>query len=67
MVNLEAGYKFNEHIKLRLGLYNLFNATANASQYAYEYQVSPTAAPEFGATYHPIEPFSARLTLTATF
>ena len=67
VVNLEAGYKVNEHIKLRLGLYNLFNATANASQYAYEYQVSPTAAPEFGATYHPIEPFSARLTLTATF
>ena len=66
-VNLEIGYRFNEKVKLRLSIFNLFNTTAAASQYAYGYQVSPTAAPQFGATYHPLEPLSARLTLTALF
>jgi outer membrane receptor protein involved in Fe transport len=66
-VNLEAGHKINEHLKIRLSVFNLFNTHAAASQYAYEYQVSPTAAAQFGATYHPLEPLSARLTLTALF
>jgi len=66
-VNLEVGYKFNDNLKLRLSIFNLFNSNAQAIQYAYQYQVSPTAAPEFGATYHPLEPLSARLTLTAQF
>jgi outer membrane receptor protein involved in Fe transport len=66
-VNLVTGYKINERMKLQLGIYNLFNTTAAASQYAYEYQVSPTAAPRTGMTYHPLEPLSARLTFTALF
>ena len=66
-MNLEVGYKFSEHLKLRLSIFNLFNTSGAASQYAYAYQVSPTASPEFGATYHPLEPLSARLTLTALF
>lgn len=66
-VNLDIGYRFNEKLKLTLAIFNLFNTTAAASQYAYEYQVSPTAAPQTGTTYHPLEPLSARLTLTAYF
>lgn len=66
-VNLVAGYKINERMKLQLSIYNLFNTTAAAAQYAYEYQVSPTAAPQVGSTYHPLEPLSARLTFTALF
>jgi outer membrane receptor protein involved in Fe transport len=66
-VNLDIGYKITEHMKIQLSLFNLFNTHADASQYAYEYQVSPTAAPQFGATYHPLEPLSGRLTLTAQF
>jgi outer membrane receptor protein involved in Fe transport len=66
-VNLEVGYKINERLRIRLSIFNLFNTTAAASQYAYQYQVSPGAAPQFGATYHPLEPLSARLTLTVLF
>lgn len=66
-VNLQVGYKINERMKLQLSIFNLFNSTAAASQYAYQYQVSPTAAPQTGATYHPQEPLSARLTFTALF
>ena len=66
-VNLVVGYKINERMKLQLSIFNLFNTTAAASQYAYQYQVSPTAAPQTGATYHPLEPLSARLTFTALF
>jgi outer membrane receptor protein involved in Fe transport len=44
-VNLDVGYKINERMKVQLAIFNLFNSTAAASQYAYEYQVSPTAAP----------------------
>jgi len=63
-VNLEVGYKLNPKVQVRLSIFNLFNTKADASQYAYEYRVSPTAAPQFGPTYHPLEPLSARLTLT---
>lgn len=66
-VNVVVGYKISPKVKIQLSIFNLFNTNANASQYAYEYQVSPTAAPETGATYHPLEPLSARLTLTAYF
>ena len=66
-VNLVAGYKVNPRIKVQVSIYNLFNTTADASQYAYTYQVSPTAAPQTGATYHPLEPLSARLTLSVLF
>jgi len=66
-VNLSVGYRINDHMRVLLNVFNLFNTNAAASQYAYEYRVSPTAAPQFGATYHELEPLSARLTLTATF
>ena len=57
-----AGYKINPRMKIQVSIYNLFNTNADASQYAYEYQVSPTAAPQTGPTYHPLEPLSARFT-----
>jgi outer membrane receptor protein involved in Fe transport len=62
-----AGYKINPRMKIQVSIYNLFNTNADASQYAYEYRVSPTAAPQTGATYHPLEPLSARLTLNVLF
>jgi outer membrane receptor protein involved in Fe transport len=66
-INLVVGYKITDKTKVQLSIYNLFNTNADASQYAYEYQVSPTAAPETGATFHPLEPVSARLTVTVLF
>ena len=66
-VNLDVGYRLNDRMKIQLSVFNLFNTRAAASQYAYEYQLSPSAAPAFGATYHPLEPLSARFGLTALF
>ena len=61
------GYKISPKMKVQLSTFNLFNTNAHASQYAYSYQVSPTAAPQTGTTDHPLEPLSARLILTAYF
>jgi outer membrane receptor protein involved in Fe transport len=66
-VNLDVGYKFNEKLKFQLSIFNLFNTHAAASQYAYDYQSTPTSSPEFGSTYHPLEPLSARFAVTALF
>jgi outer membrane receptor protein involved in Fe transport len=66
-VNIDAGYRFNDRLKVQLNIFNLFNSHAYAAQYAYEYQVSPTRAPQTGPTFHPLEPISAKLTVTATF
>ena len=69
-VNLVVGYRIDPRMKIQLSIFNLFNSNAYAMQYAYPYQISPTAAAspgEGGATFHPLEPLSARLTLTAYF
>ena len=66
-VNVDAGYRFNERLKVQLDIFNLFDSHAYAAQYAYQYQVAPNRAPQTGPTFHPLEPISAKLTLTATF
>ncbi len=66
-VNVSVGYKINARTQIMLNVFNLFNTNAAASQYAYEYQLTPISQPQFGATYHPLEPISVRLTLTARF
>lgn len=66
-VNAVVGYRINDKMKIQVSIYNLFNSRADAAQYAYQYQVSATAAPQSGATYHPLEPLSARLQLTVLF
>ena len=63
-VLVAEGHVQRQDRELRL---DVFSTSAATSQYACQYQVSPTAAPEFGATYHPLEPLSARFGLTATF
>jgi len=35
--------------------------------YAYLYQIAPTAAPGFGRVNHPTEPFLARFALARSF
>ena len=62
-VNCNVGYKVTKHVKVQVSVFNFFNTTARgASRSAYQYRVSPTAPIQFGATYHPLEPLSARLT-----
>ena len=66
--NLNVGYKFSDRLKAQLGIFNLFDIKANA--FAYYYQTAiPGDAPGGEADHqnHPLEPTSARLTLTATF
>jgi outer membrane receptor protein involved in Fe transport len=66
-VNWNVGYKVTERVKVQFSVFNFFNTTAPASQYAYQYRVSPTAPIQFGATYHPLEPLFARVTLSVLF
>ena len=49
-----------------MSIYNLFNTNADATQYAYTYQVSPRGAGD-GCDVSSAGTASARLTLTAFF
>jgi outer membrane receptor protein involved in Fe transport len=67
-VNLDVGYKFNDGLRLQVGIYNLFNEKANASAYYYTGRL-PGEPPEGVADFqvHPVEPISARFTVTKAF
>ena len=66
-VNLNVGYKFTKNIRLQVDIYNAFNNKGYAAQYAYDYRLTPNSAPSSGATGHPVEPVSARFSVTANF
>lgn len=74
-LNLEVGYRFGPRWKAELSVYNLADSHAYASAYFYQTRVSPaeaapacdSAAPASCYQVHPMEPRSARLTLTANF
>jgi outer membrane receptor protein involved in Fe transport len=65
--NLEAGYKVSRGLTLQLGVYNLLNTKANAAAFDYESRLAPTSEPVTGLQVHPLEPISARFTVTANF
>ncbi len=65
-VNLDAGYKINDRLKVQLGIFNLFNSHGAASEYYYTSRLADE--PLQGVSdhsLHPLEPLSARLSLTA--
>jgi outer membrane receptor protein involved in Fe transport len=71
-VNIDVGYKLTPKTRLQLSIYNLFNQRANA--FAYDYVSRLPGEPSGGlpselsdATFHPLEPLSARLMLTHIF
>jgi len=66
-VNLDVGYKVSTRLKLQASVYNLLNEKAYAAEYDYTSRLTPTSAPVDGLQVHPLEPISARLTVTATF
>ncbi|MFT9064295.1 MAG: TonB-dependent receptor [Acetobacter persici] len=66
-VNLDVGYHITKYLQVQASLYNLTNTHASASQYAYDYRLTPTSPVETGSTYHPLEPRSARFSVTANF
>ena len=64
--NLDAGYKINEHLKVQLSVYNLFNTHANSSAYYYTSRLPGEPADGVtGLQFHPLEPISAVLKVTA--
>jgi outer membrane receptor protein involved in Fe transport len=71
-VNLDVGYKVTPRTRLQLSLYNLFDQKADA--FDYDYVTRLPGEPPGGITderrdlqIHPLEPISARLTLTQSF
>ena len=67
-VNLDVGYKVDSKLKLQVSIFNLLNSKANAS--AFYYTARLPGEPAGGVTdyqVHPIEPTSARFTVTRLF
>ena len=71
-VNVDVGYKITSRTKLQLSIYNLFDQKTDA--FDYDYVTRLPGEPLGGITderrdlqIHPLEPISARLTLTQTF
>jgi outer membrane receptor protein involved in Fe transport len=71
ITNVQGGYKFNKHWKLRLDIFNLFDRDDHDIDYAYESRIRDRSGTLQDSLeeihFHPVEKRSARLTLTATF
>ncbi len=65
-VNLAAGYKINDRLTVQLNIFNLFNSHGAASEYFYTSRLAGEPLQGIGDhSIHPLEPLSARLSLTA--
>ena len=67
LVNLEAGYRFWKRYKISAAVYNVFDSEANDITYFYESQLANESAPVEDIHFHPVEPRTVRVTLTASF
>ena len=68
LVDLRVGYKISEQAKLWLDIFSLFNnAGAHQIDYFYPSQLANETAPVYDIHFKPVEPISARLTLSMTF
>jgi len=61
------GYRYNPRTTLTLDVFNLFNRKASDIDYYYESQLRGETTAVEGKHFHPVEPRSARLTLTYNF
>jgi outer membrane cobalamin receptor len=66
-VNVDLGYKVSRMLKVQAGVFNLFNAKADAAAYYYTSRLVPGGPEVTGLQVHPLEPISGRVTVTATF
>jgi len=67
-VNVDVGYKFSDHLKAQLTVFNLTNTKANAAAYFYAARLS--GEPAEGVEdfqVHPLEPMSAVVKVTCAF
>jgi outer membrane receptor protein involved in Fe transport len=67
LVNVEAGYRLSERWKVSASIYNLFDRQDNDITYFYESQLAAEIEPVEDIHFHPVEPRTVRLTLTASF
>ena len=63
------GYHYGRGLTFQVSVFNLLNTRANAAayDYDYDYRLTPTSPVETNPTFHPLEPISARFSVTATF
>jgi hypothetical protein len=67
LLNGEAGYRLSRQWRLTAEFLNMLNRKDADIDYAYVYQITPTAAPAFGRVNHPTEPFLLRFALGRSF
>ena len=67
LLNGELGYQFNKKWHVTTEFLNMLNRKDADIDYAYVYQIAPTAAPAFGRVNHPTEPFLLRFSIGRTF
>jgi hypothetical protein len=67
LLNGEVGYQFLKKWRVTAEFLNMLNRKDADIDYAYLYQIAPTAAPGFGRVNHPTEPFLARFALERSF
>jgi hypothetical protein len=67
LLNGELGYRFHKKWHVTTELLNMLNRKDADIDYAYVYQITPTAAPAFGRVNHPTEPFLARFSIGRSF
>jgi hypothetical protein len=67
LLNGELGYQFNKKWHFTTELLNMLNRKDADIDYAYVYQIAPTAAPAFGRVNHPTEPLLVRFALGRSF
>ena len=71
--NLDVGYQLTDSVSLGLSVFNLFDQKAYSSEFYYATAITPAEAAKFGTAgvsdyqVHPLEPLSARFTVTARF
>jgi hypothetical protein len=67
LLNGEAGYQFKKKWRVTAEFLNMLDRKDADIDYAYVYQIAPTAAPGFGRVNHPTEPFLVRFALGRSF
>ena len=67
LLNGEVGYQFFKKWHVTAEFLNMLDRRDADIDYAYVYQIAPTAAPGFGRVNHPTEPFLVRFGLGRTF
>ena len=67
LVNAQLGYRWNERWALSVDAFNLLNREDSDIDYFYESAISPSAPLREERHFHPVEPISARVTLSASF